>query len=49
MAVIVQQIYYRYQQGVTQDARFAELMPVVHICGQIAQQAISKQRINQLF
>jgi aminoglycoside phosphotransferase (APT) family kinase protein len=30
VAVIVQQIYFRYAQGLTQDARFAELPKRIH-------------------
>jgi hypothetical protein len=30
VSVIIQQIYYRYAQGLTQDARFAELPKRVH-------------------
>jgi aminoglycoside phosphotransferase (APT) family kinase protein len=30
VAVIIQQIYYRYAQGLTQDARFAEMPPRIH-------------------
>jgi aminoglycoside phosphotransferase (APT) family kinase protein len=30
VAVTIQQIYYRYAQGLTQDARFAEMPPRIH-------------------
>jgi aminoglycoside phosphotransferase (APT) family kinase protein len=30
VAVIIQQIYYRYAQGLTQDARFADMPPRIH-------------------
>jgi aminoglycoside phosphotransferase (APT) family kinase protein len=30
VAVIIQQIYYRYVQGLTQDERFASLPPRIH-------------------
>jgi hypothetical protein len=30
-AVVVQQIYYRYQQGLTRDPRFADLGQGVHV------------------
>lgn len=48
IAVIVQQIYYRYRQGLTQDARFADLGLVVAACGRAAQGAIEKKRIDEL-
>jgi hypothetical protein len=31
VAVIIQQIYYRYHQGLTKDARFASLPGVVEV------------------
>jgi aminoglycoside phosphotransferase (APT) family kinase protein len=31
VAVIIQQIYYRYQQGLTKDARFASLPEVIKV------------------
>jgi len=49
LAVIIQQIYRRYRLGYTKDQRFAELDQVVRLCGQIATQAIDKNRINGLF
>lgn len=49
IAVIVQQIYYRYKQGHTQDERFASLGMAVKGCGMIAQQAIAKKKIDNLF
>lgn len=49
LAVIIQQIYRRYKLGLTQDQRFAELDKEVKLCGQIAVQAIEKQRIDRLF
>ncbi|MDX1523487.1 MAG: phosphotransferase family protein [Anaerolineae bacterium] len=49
LAVVIQQIYYRYKMGHTQDARFGELHRVVSACSQIAYQAIQKQRLDQLF
>ena len=36
LAVIVQQIYYRYKQGLTQDDRFAMLGVMVHMLGRKA-------------
>jgi aminoglycoside phosphotransferase (APT) family kinase protein len=47
-AVIVQQIYYRYRQGFTKDARFANLDALVRACGHMAGRAISKGRIDRL-
>lgn len=49
IAVIIQQIYYRYQKGHTQDARFATLHFGVQMCGTTAWQAIQKNRIDDLF
>lgn len=49
LAVIIQQIYRRYKLGYTKDPRFAELDQVVRLCGQIAAQAIAKNRIDGLF
>ncbi len=48
IAVIVQQIYFRYQQGLTQDKRFAPLIHVVRACGNMAALAILKERITRL-
>ena len=48
VAVIVQQIYYRYRQGHTKDARFANLGQLVRACGNLAQRAIEKGRIDGL-
>lgn len=36
LAVIVQQIYYRYKNGFTQDPRFANLIEAVKACGAMA-------------
>lgn len=49
IAVIVQQIYARYQRGDTRDPRFASLIEGVRLCGLVANQAIAKQRIDRLF
>jgi aminoglycoside phosphotransferase (APT) family kinase protein len=49
LAVIIQQIHRRYKLGFTQDQRFAGLDREVRLCGQIATQAIEKQRIDRLF
>jgi aminoglycoside phosphotransferase (APT) family kinase protein len=48
IAVIVQQIYYRYQQGHTQDQRFATLIMVVNVLAQQATCALDKGRIDHL-
>jgi aminoglycoside phosphotransferase (APT) family kinase protein len=40
IAVIVQQIYFRYKQGLTRDSRFAGLGSVVKACGRQAERAI---------
>jgi aminoglycoside phosphotransferase (APT) family kinase protein len=48
IAVIVQQIYFRYQKGLTRDARFAQLGELVKACGNLAQRAIELKRIDQL-
>lgn len=49
IAVIIQQIYYRYKKGFTQDKRFARLNLAVQGCGIMAQQAIQKKKIEDLF
>ena len=49
IAVIVQQIYARYQRGDTRDPRFASLIEGVRLCGQVAGQAIARGRIDRLF
>jgi aminoglycoside phosphotransferase (APT) family kinase protein len=48
IAGIVQQIYYRYRQGHTTDARFAKLDLLVRACGHVAQRAIEKNRVDGL-
>lgn len=48
-AVIIQQIYTRYQQGLTQDARFANLINMVRMYGLMAVRAIEQQKISSLF
>ncbi|RMG23851.1 MAG: phosphotransferase family protein [Bacteroidetes bacterium] len=49
IAVIVQQIYYRYKKGYTRDPRFAGLVHAVQGCALMAWQAIQKERIDRLF
>jgi aminoglycoside phosphotransferase (APT) family kinase protein len=48
IAVIVQQIYSRYQKGLTRDPRFAGLGELVKACGALAQRAIKRRRIDGL-
>ncbi|HEY6217174.1 MAG TPA: phosphotransferase family protein [Pyrinomonadaceae bacterium] len=48
IAVIVQQIYFRYQKGLTRDPRFAQLGGLVGACGELAQRAIERRRIDAL-
>jgi aminoglycoside phosphotransferase (APT) family kinase protein len=48
IAVIVQQIYFRYQKGLTRDPRFAQLGALVRACGDMAQRAIRLQRVETL-
>jgi aminoglycoside phosphotransferase (APT) family kinase protein len=48
IAVIVQQIYARYQKGLTKDPRFAQLGALVQACGRLAQRAIEYGRIDRL-
>lgn len=49
IAVIIQQIYYRYKKGVTQDPRFERLIDGVKVLGEVAQQAIAKKQLDNLF
>jgi len=48
IAVIVQQIYYRYQAGYTKDPRFADLIHAVRALGWAASRAIELGRIDRL-
>jgi len=48
-AVIVQQIYYRYQKGLTTNEKFAQLNKATRLFMEVAWQAIQKQRIEKLF
>jgi len=48
IAVIVQQIYARYKQGVTKDERFARLIHIVRSGSKTACLAIDKKRISRL-
>ncbi len=49
ITVIVQQIYYRYQKGLTNDKRFAQLNKAARLFCTMAWQAIQKNRIEKLF
>jgi aminoglycoside phosphotransferase (APT) family kinase protein len=49
IAVIVQQIYYRYHKGLTTDPRFSQLNKATQLFCAMAWQAIQKQRIEKLF
>lgn len=49
IAVIAQQIYYRYKNGHTSDPKFAHLNKAAELCCNTAWQAIQKQQIDQLF
>ena len=49
IAVIVQQIYFRYKKGLTQDTRFKDLDKVVKAYGKMAKQSIQKNKIEYLF
>jgi aminoglycoside phosphotransferase (APT) family kinase protein len=48
IAVIAQQIYYRYKQGLTNDERFAAMIGAVRLLGHTAAHAIDKGRIDRL-
>lgn len=48
IAVIVQQIYFRYRQGFTKDPRFASLGNLVIACGDLAARSIELKRIDRL-
>lgn len=49
IAGIVQQIYFRYKKGFTNDPRFKELDKGVELLGKMALQAIQKRKIDYLF
>jgi aminoglycoside phosphotransferase (APT) family kinase protein len=48
IAVIVQQIYFRYHRGFTRDQRFAPMIDLVRILGTMAVRAIERGRIDRL-
>ena len=45
IAVIIQQIYYRYKKGLTKDPRFAPLGQFVGLLGEVAQTRIHADSI----
>lgn len=49
IAVIAQQIYYRYKLGHTQDPKFAHLNKASELCCTTAWQAIQKNKIDDLY
>lgn len=49
VAVIVQQIYYRYAKGLTQDPRFANLNQATQLFLTMAKQVIQTQKLENLF
>lgn len=49
IAVIIQQIYYRYHKGLTSDERFAHLNQATQLFCMTALQAVQKNRIERLF
>ncbi len=49
IAVIVQQIYYRYSKGLTTDERFAKLNQLTRLFINMAWSAIQHKRIERLF
>jgi len=48
LAGILQQIYVRYRRGATADPRFATLLPLIRACGEAAERAIERGRIDRL-
>jgi aminoglycoside phosphotransferase (APT) family kinase protein len=48
IAVIAQQIYFRFRQGLTKDQRFAAMLPAVRMLGRTAARAIELGRIDRL-
>jgi aminoglycoside phosphotransferase (APT) family kinase protein len=45
VAVICQQIYFRFKQGLTRDPRFASLIHVINTCGENARKTIERNKI----
>src|ERR1043165_3928695 len=48
IAVIVQKIYFRYEKRLARDPRFARLGALVQACGDLAQRAIERRRLDSL-
>ena len=49
IAVIIQQIYFRYKKGFTTDVRFKNLNQAVHMYGKMGVQAFQKNKIDNLY
>jgi hypothetical protein len=49
IAIIAQQIYFRYHKGYTKDKRFSMLNLAVKSLAIMANQAIVKDRVSDLF
>jgi aminoglycoside phosphotransferase (APT) family kinase protein len=49
IAVIVQQIYYRYKKGLTSDKKFKDLNKMTRLLCTIGWQSIQKNRLENLF
>ncbi len=49
IAVIIQQIYYRYKNGYTTDIRFKNLNEAVEMYGKMGLQALQKNKIDNLY
>ena len=49
IAIIAQQIYFRYHKGYTKDKRFSMLNLAVKSLAIMANQAIAKNRVSDLF
>ena len=47
LAVIVQQIYYRYAQGLTKDERFAKMIGMVYALGRTGTAAIERGTVSE--
>ena len=45
IGVIIQQIYYRYRKGLTQDPRFAMLGEALKACAQTAEKSIMSDEL----
>lgn len=48
VCVIGQQLYARFQRGLSQDERFAQIIQAVRICSRHAARAIEKNRLDRL-